>query len=122
MLAVRMQEFKFDIVNNLANVSLDQYKIKLVLGTLLNNAIKYTPKRGHSYDCAVNLSMNKKVRISVSDTGIGVPSVMNQEKMFTKFFRAENAVRVDTEGNGLDLYVAKTIINNHNGKIWCKSP
>jgi signal transduction histidine kinase len=115
----KMQEFKLNIVNNLANVSLDQYKIKLVIGTLLNNAIKYTPKHGH-ITIRSEFPDNKKVRISISDSGIGIP-IMNQEKIFTKFFRAENAVRVDTEGNGLDLYVAKTIINNHNGKIWFKS-
>ncbi len=111
--------FNLQVVNNLSPVTLDVYKIKLVLGAILSNAISYTPKRG-KVKVNVEFKDNTSCQISVSDSGIGIPKGQ-QKKMFGKFFRADNALRVDTEGNGLDLFVAKNIIDNHNGKIWFES-
>ena len=62
----------------------------------------------------------KQLRITVSDTGIGIPA--NQmHQLFTKFFRADNALLFQTTGSGLGLYVAKNIVANHGGTISIES-
>ena len=56
------------------------------------------------------------MRIDVADAGCGIPSYQ-QDKIFTKFFRADNAVRLHTSGTGLGLYVAKNIVEKHGGIV-----
>ena len=51
---------------------------------------------------------------------MGIPA-SDVGKLFKKFFRAENATRVRTEGTGLGLYITKNIINRHGGDIWLES-
>jgi signal transduction histidine kinase len=43
------------------------------------------------------------------------------EKLFNKFYRADNALKLQTEGSGLGLYIAKGIVNAHGGQIWAES-
>ena len=106
---------KVETVNNLRKVELDVYKIKLALGAIINNAFTYTALGG-KVSIKAEFSDAKTVVISIRDNGIGIPA-HQQEKVFGKFFRADNALKYQTEGNGLDLFVAKNIIDNHNGKI-----
>ncbi|MDP2650334.1 MAG: ATP-binding protein, partial [bacterium] len=54
------------------------------------------------------------------DTGIGIPKE-EQERIFDKFFRGDNAVRVRTDGSGIGLYVAKNIVEAHGGTVAMKS-
>lgn len=110
--------FSLNILNNIAKVELDLEKIKLALGGIIDNAIRYTTTGGRVEVSSV--FENDLLHISVDDTGIGIPHDM-KEKIFSKFFRADNALLQATEGNGLDLYVAKNIIENHNGRIWFDS-
>ena len=63
---------------------------------------------------------NPYIQISVKDTGIGIPAE-EFKKVFAKFFRAENAVKVAVEGTGLGLYITKNIIRRHGGQIWIES-
>ena len=58
--------------------------------------------------------------IKISDTGYGIPS-NQQDQIFTKLFRADNVRDKDTDGTGLGLYIAKSIVENCGGKIWFKS-
>ncbi len=96
----------------------DEERITLVLDNLLDNALKYTEPGG-----TVTLRVvaeETRVRIEVRDTGIGItPEQIH--RVFTKFFRADNAIRLHTSGTGLGLYVAKNIIEKHGGEIEVKS-
>jgi len=56
----------------------------------------------------------------VKDNGIGIPKG-EQKRITEKFFRGSNALKKATEGNGLGLYLAKTIIESSGGKIWFES-
>jgi signal transduction histidine kinase len=58
--------------------------------------------------------------VSVEDTGIGI-SPEDLQRLFTKFFRSQAALKGQTSGIGLGLYLAKNIIERHGGKIWAKS-
>ena len=59
----------------------------------------------------------KEVEISVADTGIGITKDQ-QERIFTKFFRGDNATRMETEGSGLGLFIAKNIVEEQGGHMW----
>lgn len=99
-------------------ISIDKEKIFLVIQNLIDNALRYTQNCGQ---VAVFLkSDNIKIEFCIKDNGIGIPK--NQlPKVFSKFFRAPNAVKLETEGNGLGLYIAKNIIEAHKGRIWFES-
>ncbi len=106
--------FFFDLQPGLPSLDIDEEKINIAFDNLFDNAVKYTPPGGTlTFKISENKSM---VHISVSDTGIGIPQ--NQiEKLFIKFFRADNALRFQTSGSGLGLYVVKNIIESHGGSI-----
>lgn len=100
------------------SVWLDQEKIQMVVGNVIDNAIKYTNKKGV---ITVSLTMSGGVyTIKVQDNGIGVPKDQIY-RLFTKFFRSSNAVSLHTDGSGLGLYIAKTIIERHGGFISVES-
>ncbi|MCX6796780.1 MAG: ATP-binding protein, partial [Candidatus Falkowbacteria bacterium] len=99
-------------------VLMDKQKMTLVLQNLLENAVKYTPPNG---EVIVSVKDNKKeLEISVSDNGIGIPD-KDKVKLFTKFFRADNVIRMQVEGSGLGLFIVKNIIEKHGGQITCES-
>ncbi|MCK5332387.1 GHKL domain-containing protein [Candidatus Parcubacteria bacterium] len=105
---------------SLPKVQIDKEKIKLVIQNLIENALNYCfPKT----DINVNLSHDKKkkeLEFRVTNQGIGIPKEA-QERMFNKFFRAANAVKTETVGSGLGLFINKNIIESHNGTIWFTS-
>jgi len=99
---------------------IDQQKISMVLFNLIDNAIKYNVENGSVTVSVEKVENEPYVKISVKDTGIGIPP--NQmDKLFTKFFRADNVVKFAPDGTGMGLYIAKNIINRHGGKIWAES-
>ncbi len=99
-------------------INIDPKLLRIVFQNLLSNAVKYTPTKG-----VVSLTIKKRaldVILSVQDTGCGIPKVQ-QAKIFTKLFRAENAQEMDPDGTGLGLYIVKSIVKQSNGKIWFES-
>lgn len=103
---------------DLPKVPLDPHLMRMVLDNLLSNAINYTPEGG---GIAVALErMPAAFRISVKDTGYGIPKAQ-QDKIFTKLFRADNVRKKDTLGTGLGLYIVKSILDAVCGKIWFES-
>ena len=92
--------------------------VKIVLQNLISNAVKYTPKGGL---IAVNTKKNKdRIVISVTDTGWGIPRDQ-QERIFSKFFRAYNISSQKAGGTGLGLYLTKLLLSSIKGKVWFKS-
>jgi len=107
---IKFERPKIDI-----EILADREKIKLAMQNLMENAVNYSPAGG---DVTISLGCDKmNLTFSVADKGMGIPK-KQQERIFTKFFRGENAVRVETEGTGLGLFLAKNIIEKHGGKIW----
>lgn len=102
----------------LPQVKVDVEKIRLVISNLIENAIKYTPAKG---GITVKAYIEDgRVQVSVKDTGVGILKEQ-QERIFTKFFRGANVMRMETEGTGLGLFIAKNIVETHGGKIWFES-
>jgi signal transduction histidine kinase len=102
----------------LSQVKVDVEKISLVVSNLIENSIKYTPANGTIY---VAISEDQgKIKVSVKDSGIGILK-SQEERIFTKYFRGLNVVRMETEGTGLGLFISKNIVETHGGKIWFES-
>jgi signal transduction histidine kinase len=95
-------------------VRIDLEKIKLVVSNLVENALKYTPAGGR-----ISVALGEEdgnAMVEVVDTGIGIPAEQ-QDRIFTKYFRSANAIKAETEGTGLGLFIAKNIVEAHGGKI-----
>ncbi len=96
----------------------DASKITLALQNLLDNAVKYTLPGGK---VTVEIrTQGEYLDMRVSDTGIGVPKEQ-VGMLFTKFFRADNALRTQTDGSGLGLYLAKNVALRHGGSLEIES-
>ncbi|HSX06699.1 MAG TPA: PAS domain-containing sensor histidine kinase [Candidatus Saccharimonadia bacterium] len=103
---------------NIPIVNVDPKLMRMVIENLASNAIKYTPEAGK-----VSLYIKHHAgatQITVKDSGLGIP-VRQQDKIFSKLFRADNVKTHDTEGTGLGLYLVKSIVDYSGGKIWFKS-
>ncbi|HOY46457.1 MAG TPA: ATP-binding protein [Candidatus Dojkabacteria bacterium] len=95
-------------------VNMDKEKIRQVFMNLVNNAIKYCRPEG---EISISVrTQDDKLAVSVADNGIGIPKEQ-QGRIFEKFFRSDNAVKMQAQGTGLGLYVANQIIKNHGGVL-----
>jgi len=104
--------------NGLEMFKFDPMRIKIVLQNLVENALRYNVENGQ---IIIKVEKNPPyVQVSVTDTGIGIPKE-ELPKLFSKFFRASNVLRYETEGTGLGLYITKNIVEAHGGKIWAES-
>lgn len=101
-------------------VSIDPQKLGIVLANLVSNAIKYNIENGEVTIEIKKLEDKPYVEISVKDTGIGIPAD-EMQRLFTKFFRADNAQKTVADGSGLGLYITKNIVRRHGGDIWAES-
>ncbi len=93
----------------------DRARVEQVIGNLLDNAVKYSPQGGQ---VTVRLEeQDGSYLVSVIDQGIGV-SPEHFDHIFERFYRVRNAASRQYAGIGLGLYVAKAIIERHDGNIW----
>ncbi len=89
-----------------------------VMQNLLTNAVKYSHE--HSSVEVFCSTKEQKTLIRIVDTGVGIPSA-DQQKLFEKFYRASNAIQMNTEGSGLGLFVVKFFVELWGGKIWLET-
>lgn len=98
----------------------DVMRMSLVVANLLENAIKYNVANGQVVISVGRQADAPYLQISIADTGMGM-SKETMDKLFTKFFRGENAVEKRTDGSGLGLFIVKNVIRRHGGQIWVES-
>lgn len=99
-------------------VVVDATKIRAVIQNLLENSIKYTMEGGV---VAIRIEkLNGEFLVIIKDSGIGIPE-KQKPQIFSRFFRASNAIKVETSGTGLGLYMVKKIIEMHKGRVWFES-
>ncbi len=102
----------------LAKIKIDPDKMRDVLQNLIDNAIKYTKING---TVLVGVTMEKEeLHFWVKDNGIGIPDD-EKDKIFSRFFRANNAIHTETDGSGLGLFIAQSVVKRHGGKLWFES-
>ena len=101
----------------------DHGRLIQVLTNLVSNAYKYTPNGGQiliTINGQADLRSLDCLTISVRDSGVGI-SPEDQQKLFTKFFRAEDPRVRDVPGTGLGLSITKSLVEIHGGEIWLVS-
>ncbi len=99
-------------------ISADKFRVSEVFSNIVSNAINYTDKNGK-----VTITLEKsgnEVITHVTDTGEGIPEDALPH-LFTKFFRVSGILEQGSKGTGLGLYIAKSIIDLHRGRIWVTS-
>lgn len=128
MIIELMNEYRQTINGNSNNVSLyyegnksdpiiiegDRNRLCQVINNLLSNAFKFTTK-GSIRVIVDRYVRSNKIIVKVKDSGIGIhPDML--PKLFTKF-----ATKSDTGGTGLGLFISKSIIEKHGGRIWAEN-
>lgn len=99
-------------------IAADQEKIKVALSHIVRNAISFTDPGG-----TVTIHAEKEngfVKVTVRDTGIGIPQ-NDVVRVFDRFFQVESHLTRRHGGMGLGLAIAKTMVEMHGGRIWCES-
>ncbi len=104
---------------NMPEIKADKKLISVILRGLMSNAIKYNDPGGKIW-IEVGIK-DQALHFKIADNGYGIPGE-DQNKIFSKFFRASNIKNKEIYGAGLDLYIIKSIINNCDGEIWFESP
>ena len=111
---------KVNVVNygSVPKIFGDRKRTVVVLDNLISNSIKYTKEKGN-VDVAITPEKDRLV-VCVKDDGVGIPK-KQQKNVFHKFFRSDNAIKNQTEGTGLGLYIAKNVIVQSGGDMWFDS-
>ncbi|HYY03097.1 MAG TPA: GAF domain-containing protein [Gaiellaceae bacterium] len=110
--------FEVDLPSEPLAAEADGEKLRQVVSILVENALKYSPAGG-----TVTVAARRKedtVEVRVVDEGIGIPLV-ERERIFRKFYRAESTVRDGGGGTGLGLFIAKELVTAMGGRIWVES-
>jgi signal transduction histidine kinase len=108
----------------------DKKIITITLQNLFSNAVKYTPAEGIITFSVVRAKKGETIGeytllrdslvFSVADTGYGIPK-KDQPKIFSKLYRADNVKEMEANGNGLGLYLVKSMVETAGGKVWFTS-
>ena len=108
-------EIELIIEENLPEFFFDYQKIEQAVNNILDNAIRYIKGNG-KIEVILKKEANK-LCLEIKDNGVGIPKE-DQKYIFQKFFRASNASKIQAQGSGLGLYIAKSIIEKSGGKIY----
>ena len=101
-----------------AILKIDRLKIGLAIQNVINNAIKYSKE-----DTEIRIEIKQakdSITLEIQDSGIGIPK-SEAPNIFGKFYRSSNAIKNETEGSGLGLYLTRKIVHMHKGDIWFES-
>lgn len=111
-------EITLNIAGEIPQMEFDSLRVKQVVNNFISNALNYTQKRGE-----INLELKREgdeVVLCCEDNGVGI-SEEEQDEIFKKFYRGEEASTMASEGSGLGLYISKGIIEASGGRIWVES-
>lgn len=113
-------DFQVEFCGEFPFIVMDERRIEQVLNNLLENAIKYSPQEKTLEICVEYLKEEELMKVGVFDHGIGI-AAEDQQAIFGRFHRLENAHTSLIKGSGVGLSIAKGIIENHGGKLWVES-
>ncbi len=112
-------EIHLDVQENCPKVVVDTDRILQVIRNLITNAARYSEPEGVIM-VSVKPTKDRFLQISVSDDGPGVPEDA-LKMIFQRCFRLDASRQRDTEGSGLGLPIARSIVERHNGEIWAEN-
>ncbi len=106
-------------------VQADEDKLRQVFANLVGNAIKYAPAGGDIrvgawLQLAGSNQESDRVVVYVADQGIGIPE-SELDKIYQSFYRVDRGSSRSTSGTGLGLFLAKAIVDAHDGELWARS-
>jgi len=107
-------ECSYETRDDLPTLAIDTGKIREAMVKMTDNALAYT-KKGGSVSCRF-APKDDRVRFEVKDDGVGIPE-KDQERIFTRFFRASNASAMLPDANGVSLSLVKHFIEAHGGSV-----
>jgi PAS domain S-box-containing protein len=111
-------DLRLDVPADVPTVAADPDHLRRVLINLVDNAIKYSPEGG---PVAIEIERaNGNVRISVCDSGLGIPPG-EQQRIFEKFYRLDPNMTRGIGGTGLGLYISRELVRRLDGRIWVES-
>ncbi|NJP06639.1 MAG: GAF domain-containing protein [Chloroflexaceae bacterium] len=130
----RQHELHLSIPPGLPLIRADRTCLHQILFNILGNAVKYTPSEGEIWVEAYEANLDaipgtvrdkiiagrRYTRIDIRDTGVGI-AAEEQERIFERFYRTENPLKVEAGGTGLGLSLTKPLIELLGGRIWLKS-
>jgi len=109
---------RIEKLNRISMIKADYAKLREAIYNIVDNGIKYTEKGG----ITISLEMgNKKLKIMIKDTGIGIGKKEINTLFEKTFERSKGAQKLYTLGRGIGLYISSNIIKAHNGKIRAES-
>jgi signal transduction histidine kinase len=109
-------QLQLDVVSELPTITVDEERMVQVLGNLVSNALRYTPKNGRI--SLIGKMEGKRVRLGVQDNGAGI-SATDLPHIFDRFYRADPAR--EAESSGLGLAIAKALVEAHGGTLSAES-
>lgn len=113
-----IHEIEVDFPSEFPVVQGDPDRLEQVFNNLLSNAIKYSPKGG-LIQIKGRFSSDEAI-VTITDEGVGIP-IEERPHIFESFFRGSRERQRRTSGAGLGLYLAKAIVEAHDGRIWVES-
>jgi signal transduction histidine kinase len=118
---------RVNLPHDLAPVWGDPQHLRQIMDNLLDNAVRYTPAQGSITIWAALADLEdcqdgrqEHVVVSVRDTGVGIPSE-EQQRIFEKFYRADNPLSVEAGGTGVGLAIVRSLVEAHGGRVWVES-
>jgi len=106
-------DLKFQATDSPIEITGDGFKLEQMFINLVDNAIKYTEK---GYVIISIEKINRKVKITVEDSGIGIPK-KHLDRIFERFYVVDKSRSRKLGGTGLGLSIVKHVVNLHNGEI-----
>lgn len=114
----RKVSLNLDVEPGLPNILVDPDRIMQVLGNLVSNALRYTPRNGQIQLSAMH--GQKGIELQVVDNGAGIPAE-DLPYIFERFYKADKSRHFQNGESGLGLAIAKSIVEAHNGSISAES-
>ena len=102
-----------------ARVKGDSDELRAAVLNLLDNAVKYSDK-GVSLSVEVAALTDKKIAVRVADSGVGIAPAQ-LKRIFKRFYRVPGRVMARVKGTGLGLFIVRSIVEKHGGKVFAES-
>jgi len=112
--------FRFTGPSDQLSVIGDEAELKTAFTNLLDNAVKYSGEQPKIAVRVKKAALNKKVEVFIKDNGLGIPRG-DLKRVFKRFYRAPDAIVAHTGGTGLGLFIVRTIIKRHGGRVSAQS-